>query len=200
MGGKKSAAMARSSAAARRQNQVNGILFYGGWGGGIFIVVAMLLNVYYNLTAESPVKYIDGESDQALQEVFFGGQPWVVLCADSKKALVEGELRETYTAAADNMKEVVKFAAMSCNRTLPSGKTVYERLKLDVAKSPVMFLSVGGDKPIQLLPALLKKPKKEKEPGSRYGKGDYRKGKDFSRTEVHHQECTDVDQLVEGLY
>lgn len=94
---------------------------------------------------------IDVTDELALREVFFGegeGKNHVILCHslpvnDSKKAL---PISSVFQDAMDEITSgtttpIASFALMDCEHTLPSGKKIYEKFKLDLKKRPSIFVS-----------------------------------------------------------
>lgn len=87
-----------------------------------------------------------------LKEIFFSGQPWLIQCVGGGVPV-----DSTFAAAAPFLaanKEpysVVKTAALPCGDKLPSGKTIYERFKLDRSVQPLVALFVNGNRPMVVL-------------------------------------------------
>lgn len=162
----------RMRANIARERRIEMALKAGGWIGAFLIVGLLGYAIVFNVNAFDVVTRLEADSPKEIQEAFFGGAAWLILCSDSRKALnADGTIRDTYFEGAkllndpDFMKSkkgLVRTAVLDCSASLPSGKSTYERLSLNTTRTPVMFLSVGGDKPRQLAPALLKKPKKAK--------------------------------------
>jgi hypothetical protein len=165
----------RAAAHAARDRRVDGALWYGGGALALALAVGLGSAVWDALYgAGASVAPLGELAPGELAQVFFGGAPWLVLCSDSRKALVRNDagvrvLRETFIEAAAVLsgRGLAKAGALNCSMVLPSGKTVYERLRLDPGKAPVLFLAAGGDRVAQLEPALLKKPKQGDAAGSR---------------------------------
>ena len=165
----------RAAAHAARDRRVDGALRYGGGALALALAVGLGSAVWAALYGAGASVVPLGElAPGDLAQVFFGGAPWLVLCSDSRKALVRNDagvrvLRETFMEAAAVLsgRGLAKAGALNCSMVLPSGKTVYERLRLDPGKAPVLFLAAGGDRVAQLEPALLKKPKEGDAAGSR---------------------------------
>ena len=129
-------------------------------------VLLFAFHVSANLNKPPLITNFDIKDDFYLRDVFFGGEPWLILCSDSKNAHhINGTLRETFVETAKLLNDqdfagntfTTKSGIVDCTRLLPSGKSIYERLNLDAKLAPVVFLSVGGDKPKQLEPSMLKR-------------------------------------------
>jgi len=130
--------------------------------GGVFIVLLSGIWIAFNeMKNNVHLVYLSVERPDEMQFVFFGGLPHLVLCSESRKALTkEGVMRETFIQAGGLLAEqnVAKIASVNCSSVLPSGKSIYERLRLNETRAPVLFLAQGGDRPIQLEPTLLRDP------------------------------------------
>ena len=113
------------------------------------------------LAASKKVEILSHTDAEQLKEVFFGGEPWLVQCA-SKADLAAA-------AAADGLgaHEVVelalpllresKFGLLDCARKLPSGKSTYDRFKLESSASPTLVLAANGKAPTQITAPMLNK-------------------------------------------
>jgi hypothetical protein len=94
-----------------------------------------------------------------LKEIFFSGQPWLIQCIGGGIPI-----DSTFAAAAPFLggnKEpysVVKTAALPCGDKLPSGKTIYERFKLDSRTRPLVALFVNGNRPMVVSSDALQMP------------------------------------------
>mmetsp|Transcript_10265 Transcript_10265/g.18865 ORF Transcript_10265/g.18865 Transcript_10265/m.18865 type:complete len:444 (-) Transcript_10265:120-1451(-) len=156
------ASVQRAQAELSRSRKVDFLIENGVWMGAVVLCIALAAALYVNIESSKLVEYLEVDQPEQLQEVFFGGSPWLVLCKDSRKALSKDDtLRETFVEGARLLADtkMAKAGVIDCSATLPSGNTVYERLKLNKTLSPVLFLAQGGDRPTQLNPAVLKKPK-----------------------------------------
>lgn len=87
----------------------------------------------------------------ALREVFFGegeGKNHVVLChtlpaeGSGKKPLpISSVFQDSMDELQANNNMIAKFSLMDCTHTLPSGKTIQEKFKLNLKKRPTIFVS-----------------------------------------------------------
>lgn len=84
-------------------------------------------------------------------QVFFGGEPWMVLCANENTTLGEG-----FVGASKRMSVTsnVKFGTIDCNGKLPSNKTFWQRFgqtpKTFSAAAPVGFLFANNNEPLAI--------------------------------------------------
>lgn len=111
-----------------------------------------------------------------LKSAFFSGNPALILCADSAGAndAASQGLNTAFLGAAQRLlTRDVESIVIDCSAQLPSGKTTYERLKLNSSAAPVLFHVQGGDKPYQLSPGLLVA---DKGSSNRKGKGKKKGG------------------------
>ena len=115
------------------------------------------------LMSSAPYRSISSPED--LKTAFFSGDPALILCGDSTGATdpsTQGVNGEFLGAAERLRRRDVESIVIDCSAKLPSGKTTYERLKLNASAVPVAFHVQGGDKPFQLNPKLLSKDKSKK--------------------------------------
>ena len=103
---------------------------------------------------------IDVTDELALREVFFGegeGLNHVVLChtlpaeGSGKKALpVSSVFQDAMDEFHSKNNMIAKFSLMDCAHTLPSGKKIHEKFKLNLKNRPTIFVSgkVGAPKQI----------------------------------------------------
>lgn len=150
------------------------------FGPRFFVGVLLSLlgyQLYVNLSEPQYVIALSATDPSRLSETFFSGISSLVLCYDSKgatKAPDQGSSSETvgsgrihpaFIGAAEiigqrqALSEMIGFraATLDCSQKLPSGKTTYEKLKLDPQTTPVLFHIQGGDKAYQINPTYLKK-------------------------------------------
>ena len=82
-------------------------------------------------------------TEDRLKDVFFGREPWLVLCDTN------GTVDSVFEAVSRRDKGV-KFGVLDCAAQLPSKKSTFERLKLNQnAGNPVLFFSGFGRDPKQ---------------------------------------------------
>jgi hypothetical protein len=108
-----------------------------------------LLAIYVGYLLTSTIHYLN-PTDARLKEVFFGNEPWIVLCDD-------GSAVDSVFESVSRKETGVKFGVLDCAAQLPSKKTTFQRLKLNEAASkPAMFFSGYGRDPKQLPAKLLR--------------------------------------------
>uniref|UniRef100_A0A7S2BH57 Uncharacterized protein n=1 Tax=Florenciella parvula TaxID=236787 RepID=A0A7S2BH57_9STRA len=112
---------------------------------GVALAVVIVAAGWWYL-GQGNLTYLKPSNTDKLKEVFFGRDPWVVICTNSS-------VHEVFEGASTKVKDV-NFGVLDCNAQLPSKKTTMQRLKLE-KKKPVMFYSAYGRKPRQLQPKLL---------------------------------------------
>jgi hypothetical protein len=67
--------------------------------------------------------------------VFFGRDPWLILCTN-------GSSIDTVFEGTSRAEKSVKFGSLDCSSQLPSKKTVFERLALNQEVSqPILFFT-----------------------------------------------------------
>ena len=121
-------------------------LFQSKWGQASACIIALYVAYLLN----SPLHYLDPSSTR-LKEVFYGRQPWIILCNDNDKPV------PSVFEATSRKKKDVSFGVLNCAKKLPSEKTTYERLKLNqYEKKPIMFFSGYGRDVKQLKESLLR--------------------------------------------
>ena len=119
--------------------------------------VAIAMMAYYfmkGLTNEIP--RIDVTDQLALREVFFGegasGKDYAVLChPEAKDGSVGLPISSVFQDASDDGSAPAEFVLMDCDYILPeSGKSIYDKFKLNKKKRPTVFVSgkVGPPKQV----------------------------------------------------
>jgi hypothetical protein len=144
----------RHLAGGQREKQVDVLLKIAGGVMAVSICAGFAATVMTG--APTPFKQLSASSAE-LPDVFFGGQPWLVLCSDSKGILdkTSGDLKEKLALTAKDLREgqyKINTGVLDCSAKLPSGRTTYERLKVSSKTHPVAFLAMGGE-PVVKLPA-----------------------------------------------
>jgi hypothetical protein len=115
-------------------------------GSYLIAVLVVLIGVW---RMSSPLHYLS-PSDENLKEVFFGNEPWLILCTNgsSVDSVFEGTSRAH---------KAVKFGVLDCAAPLPSKKSTFDRLNLNTQVTPpVMFFAAYGRDPKQLSSKLLR--------------------------------------------
>lgn len=125
-------------------------------GGGLQVVLP-LIDKLPELWADMPplfgeVGYVELRTDSPeLGDVFFGGQPWLVLCGRSKVSKPAMWMRAAeYLQNLDEDGDApFNMGVLDCDKKLPSGKTTYERFKLTIPANhrPHALLLYNGRTP-----------------------------------------------------
>ena len=105
-------------------------------------IAAVLAALYLGWRLTVSVVYLN-PSDESLKDVFFGRDPWLILCgspSDNVDSVFEGTSRKL---------KGIKFGVLDCSEPLPSKKTTLERLKLSQNGGPVLFFTGYGRDPKQ---------------------------------------------------
>lgn len=119
--------------------------------------LALSMLVYYfmkGMTSEIP--RIDVTDQLALREVLFGegavGKDYAVLChPESKDDSVSLPVSSVFQDSSDDGSAPAKYVLMDCDYILPdSGKSIYEKFKINKKKRPTVFVSgkVGPPKQV----------------------------------------------------
>lgn len=102
---------------------------------------------------------VDPNSTEALKEVFFSGNPWLVLCKNHTNNIPKVWKLAGNALAADPDPQGIQLGVMPCFDPLPSGKTVYERFPTIKAPptnvyvprpAPHAFYVANGKRPVML--------------------------------------------------
>mmetsp|Transcript_24 Transcript_24/g.41 ORF Transcript_24/g.41 Transcript_24/m.41 type:complete len:437 (-) Transcript_24:100-1410(-) len=119
--------------------------------------VALAMLAYYFLKGMTKeIRRIDVNDALALREVFFGegpsGNDFVVLChPEAKDGSVGLPISSVFQDSHDDGTAPAEYVLMDCDHVLPdSGKTIYEKFKLNKKKRPTVFVSgkVGPPKQV----------------------------------------------------
>eukprot|EP00035_Acanthoeca_spectabilis_P025503 m.458695 g.458695 ORF g.458695 m.458695 type:complete len:444 (+) comp21565_c0_seq1:212-1543(+) len=120
---------------------------------GAFMALGVALVFPYMLLGSGgSVRHIDLDSSpEFLKSVFFGGDPWLLVCTTKEKA--PPALDKFITASDSLYSKGVTVATIRCGGELPSGKKVMDRFKLSPPIKKAAFLCANGKK-CQQLPAV----------------------------------------------
>lgn len=112
--------------------------------------VALAMMAYYSMKGvTSEIARVDVNDALALREVFFGegasGKDYAVLChPEAKDGSVSLPISSVFQDSHDDGSAPVDYVLMDCDHVLPeSGKTIYDKFKLDKKKRPTVFVSGG---------------------------------------------------------
>lgn len=109
------------------------------------------------------VQLIDTKNASALKDVFFYGYPWLVQCGSATDIAAAASdtslaLHEVVEAAVPKLGTNARVGILDCSQKLPnSGKTTFERFRLDIKVVPTLVFAANGLPPFQLLPETLGK-------------------------------------------
>lgn len=80
------------------------------------------------------------------QTVFDDGQPWLIVCLSEARGGADPVHEVVGKAASTSaFPEDARIGVLDCRGNLPSGKTSFQRFKLDTKLEPVLFVVSGGD-------------------------------------------------------
>jgi len=102
-------------------------------------------------------------------QVFFGGEPWMLQCANENVTIAEGFLGASKRLSVTSN---IKFGAIDCNGKLPSNKTFWQRFgqipKPFSAVAPVGFLFSNNNDPLAIPEKYINDAKKLSEWAEKY--------------------------------
>ena len=119
--------------------------------------VALAMLAYYFMKGMSnEIPRIDVNDQLALRDVFFGegisGKDYAVLChPEAKDGSVGLPVSSVFQDSHDDGSAPATYALIDCDHILPdSGKSIYEKFKLNKKKRPTVFVSgkVGPPKQV----------------------------------------------------
>jgi hypothetical protein len=121
-----------------------------------FSLLGAYLKPSYFYLVRNDIPRIDVNDALALREVFFGegasGKDYAVLChPEAKDGSVGLPVSSVFQDSNDDGSAPVEYVLMDCDHILPdSGKSIYEKFKLDKKKRPTVFVSgkVGPPKQV----------------------------------------------------
>lgn len=93
------------------------------YGGGVMMAMVALTLPYLYFSAAT-IENLSVDDPEKIKEVFFGGEPWVVSCYEKNDKVLS-----FYQEASNKLqRHNVRMAVVNCKDTLPSGKTIKERM------------------------------------------------------------------------
>jgi len=102
---------------------------------------AVVAAVVYYLVFASKIVTVRPTNADALKEVFFSGEPWLIECGRSGSPAL-------YAAEA-SLRKGTRAGLLDCSATLPSGKTTLERFKIAPHKrGPTILMFSNVDRPV----------------------------------------------------
>ncbi|KAL3770805.1 hypothetical protein ACHAWU_006364 [Discostella pseudostelligera] len=119
-------------------------------------IALAMLGYFFMKGMRNDIPRIDVNDALALREVFFGegasGKDYAVLChPEAKDGSVGLPVSSVFQDSNDDGSAPVEYVLMDCDHILPdSGKSIYEKFKLDKKKRPTVFVSgkVGPPKQV----------------------------------------------------
>ena len=119
-------------------------------------VALAMLGYYFMKGMSNEIPRIDVNDQLALRDVFFGegasGKNYAVLChPESKDGSVGLPISSVFQDSSDDGSAPVEYVLIDCDHILPdSGKSIYEKFKLNKKKRPTVFVSgkVGPPKQV----------------------------------------------------
>ncbi|EDQ89389.1 uncharacterized protein MONBRDRAFT_25498 [Monosiga brevicollis MX1] len=113
-----------------------------------------VLALAYMVLQPAPIVLVDTSDTALLDQVFLSGDPWLVACGEGQY----GTPPELLSLAAPRLAKLgVSAATINCSATLPSGKTVTKRFKLqEWSGKPRLLFAANGRKVVQVMPSNMK--------------------------------------------
>ena len=114
------------------------LLFMAGSGGGAGALGSQ------SFSSMKPLAVGDMDT---LKDVFFGGQPWLVLCGKGSAADAQSALPH-FKAASSALSGRVNTGVLDCTAEMESGKSTFDRFDVNAqAGKPAALFFIGGQKP-----------------------------------------------------
>ncbi|KAL7475284.1 hypothetical protein ACHAW6_001204 [Cyclotella cf. meneghiniana] len=119
-------------------------------------IALAILAYYFMKGVTNEITRVDVTDQLALREVFFGegasGKDYAVLChPESKDGSVGLPVSSVFQDSHDDGSAPVDYVLMDCDYILPdSGKSIYDKFKLDKKKRPTVFVSGKSGPPKQV--------------------------------------------------
>lgn len=115
--------------------------------GAALVLVAIYIAIKANF---SGIKNLINANHATIKEVLTGDKPYLFYCNRGGK---EDIYPIIFTDLNTKLGHKFGFASLNCSQTLPSGKTIFERMKLDASWRPAIFGTAPWlNKPIQATP------------------------------------------------
>ena len=122
--------------------------------GAVLVLGAIYIAVKANF---SGIKNLINANQATIKEVFTGDKPYLFYCNRGGK---EDIYPIIFTDLNTKLGHKYGFASLNCSQTLPSGKTIFERMKLDASWRPAIFGTAPWlNKPIQATPTHMRDSK-----------------------------------------
>lgn len=121
----------------------------------LVVVITVLSISYVYITSFTGASYMINASDQELKDIFFGTKPFLHVCnpeGEDEINIPTSFIEATKRIGLKN----IGLSALNCSQLLPSGKTIYERFKLNKNWNPKAFTTAPWSKPSQLTQVSMK--------------------------------------------
>mmetsp|Transcript_57054 Transcript_57054/g.134724 ORF Transcript_57054/g.134724 Transcript_57054/m.134724 type:complete len:405 (+) Transcript_57054:96-1310(+) len=189
---KKEVKAEKEAARRRAQDRKFAMFKYGPYAlAGTAVVVTMIAAMSIS---RGSISTLDLANKEQLKSVFFGGEPWLLQCANENVTV-----HQAFATAAQKLTATtdIRFAALDCTGKLPSNKTFFQRFKLPPvnfsSSNPAAFLSTNGDMPIQVPTKYVSDPAKLIEWAEKYSKASV---KECSWEKTFQQYCVNKEHCV----
>eukprot|EP00750_Incisomonas_marina_P028428 INCI6714.1.p1 GENE.INCI6714.1~~INCI6714.1.p1 ORF type:complete len:327 (-),score=64.33 INCI6714.1:547-1527(-) len=114
----------------------------------VVMILGGLASFFTMLTDNGSVVEIDVTDKKLLKEVFYGGEPWAVLCEETANDKERGFFDKAARKLRDKQ---IKSGTMNCKDLLPTGENARKRFKLKKSTGdPMIILAANGRKPRQV--------------------------------------------------
>ena len=130
--------IAKASEAAKKSGDTNLAIT-------VMVGVAAVAAGGYFFFMRSKVVALSPSDSAKLKSVFYSGEPWLVECTKTKNA-------SPMVYAAESLLKGVQIGTLDCSAPLPSGKTTFEKFKINPPSyGPVLLAAANTERP-QLVP------------------------------------------------
>ena len=132
--------IAKASEAAKKSGDTNLAIT-------VMVGVAAVAAGGYFFFMRSKVVALSPSDSAKLKSVFYSGEPWLVECTKTKNA-------SPMVYAAESLLKGVQIGTLDCSAPLPSGKTTFEKFKINPPSyGPVLLAAANTERP-QLVPPI----------------------------------------------
>eukprot|EP00903_Cladosiphon_okamuranus_P008305 g7989.t3 len=114
---------------------------------GVFAIVTATLI----LVVAPSIHFLSTRNQAQMHDIFFGKEPWVVLC--KKKHPNYRSVHRRFETASRALTESAKFGVVDCSVPLPTGKSITQMFALtNRLNMPILFVAGAEMKPVQASP------------------------------------------------
>lgn len=117
------------------------------------VVMALLAYLLYRVGLPTEVIYSQNKDVDTLKLLLMGEDPGVFYCHRGGR---REEVPQVFNELNSELGSYMNFAVLNCSQVLPSGKTIYERFRINLNEKPTVFATVPWGKPRQIGPKNLK--------------------------------------------